>query len=78
MDIGSIVDAIIQFFNAHTIIAVVILAVVGFLVYIKPKAMAKLAVIILVAAAIFGVGNMLWETTFSGVSNKQKMVDTEP
>jgi len=78
MDIGSIVDAIIQFFNAHTIIAVVILAVVGFLVYIKPKAMAKLAVIILIAAAIYGVANMLWGTTFTGVTNKSQMVDTEP
>ncbi len=78
MDIASIVDTIVQFFSAHTIIAIVILIVAGGLIYVKPKAMAKLAAIILAAGAIYGIVNMLWGTTFTGVSNKNKMVDTEP
>lgn len=78
MDIGSLIDTIVQFFSAHTIVAVVILVIVGLLVYAKPKEMAKLAVIVLIAGLLYGVGSMLWDTTFKGVTNKNEMVDTEP
>ena len=75
MNIGYLINTIVQFFSDQTIFAVAVLAVVAFLVYRKPKEMAKLGVIILVAGLIFGIGNLLWNSTFTGVSNKQEMVE---
>ena len=75
MDIGYLVNTIVQFFSDQTIFAVAVLAVVAFLVYRKPKEMAKLGVIILVVGLLYGIGNLLWDSTFSGVSNKRDMVE---
>ncbi len=78
MDFAELISAGINFFQTQTLIAIIIIAVLGILFYLKPKAMFKVVTLILVFAAAFYILSLMGDVTTTGMSQKREMVDKHP
>lgn len=78
MNFAELISAGINFFQTQTLIAIIIIAVLGILFYLKPKAMFKVLAIILVFVAALYMLSLMGDVTSTGISQKREMVDKHP
>ena len=78
MDFAELISAGINFFQTQTLIAIIIIGVLGILFYLKPKAMFKLVALTLAFVAVFYILSLMGDVTSTGISQKREMVDKHP
>ena len=78
MYFAELISARINFFQTQTLIAIVIIGVLGILFYLKPKAMFKVVALILVSVAVLYILSLMGDVTTTGITQKREMVDKHP
>ncbi|MBW1898554.1 MAG: hypothetical protein JRI61_05780 [Deltaproteobacteria bacterium] len=67
-----------NFYYDHQYITIIVIAVILILLYLKPKQFLKLVITLFALGAVFYVISMIGEATFTGISQKGKIVNKSP
>lgn len=75
MELNEIILSAVDFFKSEPIIAIVCIVIIAVLFYFKKKAMFRILAIILVLALVYYFITMIGGFTFSGVSQKETLIE---
>ncbi len=76
MDINSLVDSGLSFFQDHTLWAVLAVVVIGAVIFWKPKATLTLGLIGFVVAAFIYVFAFIFDLASTGIEETEKFTTT--
>jgi len=75
MDLEELIRIGNNFYYDYPYIIIIFIAVLLVFLYLKPKQFLKLMIMLLVLGAVFYILSMIGEATFTGVSQKEKIVN---
>jgi hypothetical protein len=74
MNIETLIGSVISYLQNHAVLAIGIVAVLGVLVYLKPKEMFKLTLAVMALGAIVYLGMFLVDLTSTGMDVTSKFL----
>jgi hypothetical protein len=78
VDLTELIDRGINFFQTQTLIAVIVVIILGMLFYFRPKAMLRLVGLFLAFAIVLYVFSFLGDATTVGRSQNEKYFNKAP
>jgi len=74
MTLNDIIIQCTNFFYTYPYIVIAIIAVLGIIIFLKPKQVLKTTLIILVLIVVCYILYLIGDATVTGVFNKEKMI----
>jgi uncharacterized protein with HEPN domain len=78
MDLDELIRVATNFYYDQPYIIIILIAVLLILLYLKPKQFFELMVMLFILGAVFYMLSLIGEATFTGLSQKEKIVHKAP